>query len=69
MPAHDFFPDMLQQWHTFVEQMHSEEAPFALDGMYSGTNYSNTGTATPIRDRFYEKTNISAVNFPDTFIS
>ena len=46
-----FFPDMLQQWHTVVEQMHADDPAVTMvgaDNMYTGTNYSITGTATPI---------------------
>ena len=37
--------DMLQQWHTFVEQMHSDDQTLAVDGM---TNCSIGGAVTPI---------------------
>ena len=46
-----FFPDMLHQWHTVVEQMHADDPAATMpgaDSMYTGTNYSITGTATPI---------------------
>ena len=42
---------MLEQWHTVVEQLHNDDmgGNFAsMDGMYTGTNYSITGTATPV---------------------
>jgi hypothetical protein len=45
------FSDMLQQWHTIVDQLHSEDGggiAGGTDSMYTGTNYSITGTATPI---------------------
>ena len=36
---------MLQQWHTFVEQMHNDDPTMAVDGM---TNLSIAGAATPV---------------------
>ena len=36
---------MLQQWHTFVEQMHNDDPTMAVDGM---TNLPIAGAATPV---------------------
>jgi hypothetical protein len=43
--------EMLEQWHTVVEQLHNDDMGgnvTSLDGMYTGASYSITGTATPV---------------------